>query len=157
MLRVDFPPRAIELVDRISDDEFYSVTAPSWEVARVLANKITWDDFSLTFRMRLNREPDIYHTVVQGLLRLEPEDMNCFCERLLAIETNQERVVVEAGGTRYALDRYCPHQGGDLSRGWVEEGRYLTCPRHQWQFRPRERREAEEQRGQRERRLLDED
>ena len=134
MLRVDFPPRTIELVDRIADDEFYSVTAPSWEVARVLANKITWDDFSLTFRMRLNREPDIYHTVVQGFLRLEPEDMNRFCERLLAIETNQERIVVEAGGTRYALDRYCPHQGGDLSRGWVEEGRYLTCPRHQWQF-----------------------
>ena len=49
----------------------------------MLDDKITWDDFSLTFRMRLNREPDIYHTVVQGFLRLEPEDMNWFCERLL--------------------------------------------------------------------------
>ena len=134
MLRVDFPPRKVELVDGLSDGDFYSVTAPSWEVARVLDNKITWDDFSLTFRMRLNREPDIYHTVVQGFLRLEAEDMNWFCDRLLAIETNQERIVVEADGTRYALNRYCPHQGGDLSRGWVEEGRYLTCPRHQWQF-----------------------
>ena len=110
------------------------MTAPSWEVARVLDGKITWDDFSLTFRMRLNREPDIYHTVVQGFLRLEPEDMNWFCERLLAIETNQERIVVEANGTRYAVDRYCPHQGGDLQPGWVEEGRFLTCARHQWQF-----------------------
>ncbi|MBA3261980.1 MAG: MBL fold metallo-hydrolase [Thermoleophilaceae bacterium] len=134
MLRVDFPPRTVELVDGLSDGDFYSVTAPSWEVARVLDNKITWDDFSLTFRMRLNREPDIYHTVVQGFLRLEAEDMNRFCDRLLAIEANQERIVVEADGTRYALNRYCPHQGGDLSRGWVEEGRYLTCPRHQWQF-----------------------
>jgi UDP-MurNAc hydroxylase len=134
MLRVDFPPRTVELVEDIGDGDFYSITAPSWEVARVLADKITWDDFSLTFRMRLNREPDIYHTVVQGFLRLEAEDMNRFCERLLAIESNQERIVVEADGTRYVLDRYCPHQGGDLTRGWIEEGRYLTCPRHQWQF-----------------------
>ena len=40
--------------------------------------------------------------------------MNWFCERLLNIETNQERIVVECNGTRYAVDRYCPHQGGDL-------------------------------------------
>jgi UDP-MurNAc hydroxylase len=134
MLRVDFPTRTIEQVDGLSDGDFYSVTAPSWEVARVLDGKITWDDFSLTFRMRLNREPDIYHTVVQGFLRLESEDMNWFCERLLNIETNQERIVVECNGTRYAVDRYCPHQGGDLRRAWVEEGRFLTCARHQWQF-----------------------
>ena len=134
MLRVDFPTKTVEEVDGLSDGDFYSMTAPSWEVARVLDGKITWDDFSLTFRMRLNREPDIYHTVVQGFLRLEPEDMNRFCERLLRIETNQERIVVECNGTRYAVDRYCPHQGGDLRRAWVEEGRFLTCARHQWQF-----------------------
>jgi UDP-MurNAc hydroxylase len=84
--------------------------------------------------MRLNREPDVYQTVVQGFLRLEPEDMNWFCAKLLNIENNQERVVVEASGKRYVINRYCPHQGGDLSRGWVEAGRFLTCPRHQWQF-----------------------
>ena len=134
MLRVDFPTKTVEEVDGLSDGDFYSMTAPSWEVARVLDGKITWDDFSLTFRMRLNREPDIYHTVVQGFLRLEPEDMNRFCERLLRIETNQERIVVECNGTRYVVDRYCPHQGGDLRRAWVEEGRFLTCARHQWQF-----------------------
>ena len=47
MLRVDFPTRTIEQVDGLSDGDFYSVTAPSWEVARVLDGKITWDDFSL--------------------------------------------------------------------------------------------------------------
>jgi UDP-MurNAc hydroxylase len=84
--------------------------------------------------MKLNREPDVYQTVVQGFLRLEPEDMNAFCAKLLSIETHQERIVVEVDGKRYAVDRYCPHQGGDLTRGWIEEGRFLTCPRHQWQF-----------------------
>jgi UDP-MurNAc hydroxylase len=134
MLRVDFPAKRVDFAGEIGDEEQYTITAPSWEVARVLDEKITWDDFSLTFRMRLNREPDLHQTLVQGFLRLEPEDMNWFCSKLLNIESNQERVVVEAGGKRYAIDRYCPHQGGDLTQAWVEEGRFLTCARHQWQF-----------------------
>jgi UDP-MurNAc hydroxylase len=134
MLRIDFPARRIERAEAIEGDAYYSIKAPSWEVARILDGKITWDDFSLTFRMELNREPDVYQTLVQGFLRLEPDDMNAFCAKLLSIEEHQERIVVEVDGKRYVVDRYCPHQGGDLSRGWVEEGRFLTCPRHQWQF-----------------------
>jgi UDP-MurNAc hydroxylase len=60
--------------------------------------------------------------------------MNWFCARLLDIEESQKRVVVEAGGTRYSINRYCPHQGGDLSLGWLEQGKLWTCPRHRWQF-----------------------
>ena len=134
LLRVDFPSREIEIASTIGQGSHYTIGAPSWEVARVLDGHVTWDDFSLTFRMRLDREPDVYQTLVQGFLRLEPEDMNWFCAKLLNIESNQERIVVEANGTRYAVNRYCPHQGGDLTYAWVEEGRYLTCPRHQWQF-----------------------
>lgn len=134
MLRVDFPAREIEIATSVGAGSHYTIGAPSWEVARALDGQVTWDDFSLTFRMRLDREPDVYQTVVQGFLRLEPEDMNRFCSKLLNIESNQERIVVEANGTRYAVNRYCPHQGGDLTYAWVEDGRYLTCPRHQWQF-----------------------
>lgn len=134
MLRLEFPTKTVDYVDSLEDGELYSITAPSWEIERILNGTITWDDFSLTFRMRLDREPDVYQTVIQGFLRLEPEDMNWFCAKLLNIENRQERIVVEANGTRYAVDRYCPHQGGDLSRAWVEDGRFLTCPRHQWQF-----------------------
>jgi UDP-MurNAc hydroxylase len=134
MLRVEFPTKTVAYASGIEDSDYYSITAPSWEIERILDGKITWDDFSLTFRMRLNREPDIYQTVVQGFLRLEPEDMNWFCAKLLNIENNQERIVVEADGKRYAVNRFCPHQGGDLSWGWIEDGRFLTCPRHQWQF-----------------------
>jgi UDP-MurNAc hydroxylase len=134
MLRVEFPSRRVEEAAQIEDADYYAITAPSWEIDRVLDGKITWDDFSLTFRMRLNREPDVYQTLVQGFLRLEPEDLNWFCAKLLNIESNNERIVVEAAGKRYAVDRYCPHQGGDLSWAWVEDDRFLTCPRHQWQF-----------------------
>jgi UDP-MurNAc hydroxylase len=134
MLRVDFPRCVAELVSGISEADFYSLMAPSWQVARILNGEITWEDFALTFRVRLNRKPDVYQTLIQGFLLMEPEDMNWFCARLIEIEDKQNRIVVEAGGTRYSIDRYCPHQGADLSQGWLDEGNLWTCPRHRWHF-----------------------
>jgi 3-phenylpropionate/trans-cinnamate dioxygenase ferredoxin subunit len=32
-----------------------------------------------------------------------------------------------------AVDRYCPHMGGDLAAGWIDEGR-LVCPLHNLPF-----------------------
>ena len=43
------------------------------------------------------------------------------------------RSVFNAGGTFYALENYCPHQGASLAEGWVE-GTTVTCPWHAWCF-----------------------
>lgn len=37
------------------------------------------------------------------------------------------------GGTFYAIDRCCAHQGGPLGAGFVE-GTVVTCPWHLWQY-----------------------
>lgn len=37
-------------------------------------------------------------------------------------------------GRIYAVEDFCPHQGGLLSGGLVREG-LITCPLHAWQFR----------------------
>jgi len=46
-----------------------------------------------------------------------------------------ERIVAlfNVGGTFYALDGVCPHQGGPLGRGCLSGG-IVTCPWHGWQF-----------------------
>lgn len=134
MLRIDFPSRTVEQVPGISEPDYYSLITPSWQITRVLDKAITWEEFALTFRVRLNRKPDVYQTLIQGFLLLESEDMNWFCRRLLEVEQSGIRTIVEAGGIPYSIDRYCPHQGGDLSCGWADEGRLWTCPRHRWQF-----------------------
>lgn len=134
MLRIDFLNKTTQIVGQMADSDFYSISAPSWQVARILDGEITWEEFALTFRMRLNRRPDVYQTLIQGFLLMEPEDMNWFCAQLLEIEDRQKRVIVEAGGIRYSIDRFCPHQGADLSQGWLNEGNLWTCPRHRWQF-----------------------
>jgi nitrite reductase (NADH) small subunit len=46
----------------------------------------------------------------------------------------REIAVFNAGGTFYALDNTCPHQGGPLAEGWIE-GLTVTCPWHAWCFR----------------------
>jgi UDP-MurNAc hydroxylase len=134
MLRVNFPARELSVCREVDETSFYQIRAPSWEVARVLEGRISWEDFAHTFRLRLTREPDIYQTIISAFIRLEPTDLNRFCRKILNIESRQERIIKEANGTRYAVDRYCPHQGGDLMYGWIEDGRYLTCPRHGWRY-----------------------
>ena len=134
LVRVDFRNRVVEQRACISGDDYYTLLAPTWQMARILDGRISWEDFALTFRMRLNRRPDVYQTLIQGFLLMEPEDMNWFCARLLEIERRGKRVVVEAGGSRYSIDQYCPHAGADLSQGWAEDGRCWICPRHRWQF-----------------------
>jgi nitrite reductase/ring-hydroxylating ferredoxin subunit len=37
-------------------------------------------------------------------------------------------------GKVYVMDNYCPHAGGNLAGGLVEEG-CAVCPWHQWAFR----------------------
>jgi nitrite reductase (NADH) small subunit/3-phenylpropionate/trans-cinnamate dioxygenase ferredoxin subunit len=37
-------------------------------------------------------------------------------------------------GTVYATDNYCPHAGGNLAGGDIEDG-CVVCPWHAWAFR----------------------
>ncbi|ARM30584.1 Rieske (2Fe-2S) protein [Prosthecochloris sp. HL-130-GSB] len=54
-------------------------------------------------------------------------------------------IEVRAGGKSFAvlniegevcvLDGTCPHEGGPLAKGKIEDG-YLVCPWHGWEFDP---------------------
>ncbi len=37
-------------------------------------------------------------------------------------------------GTYQGIDDRCPHAGGSLSSGWIEDGA-VVCPLHRWRFR----------------------
>lgn len=37
------------------------------------------------------------------------------------------------GGKYYALDDTCPHEGGSLGQGGIEED-VVVCPWHEWRF-----------------------
>lgn len=134
MLRVDFGNRRIEPTLLNNDVDYYEISAPAWEIAKVLNRELTWEEFSLTFRTRLKRNPDVYDPVLHAFLIMEAHDLGRYCDLLLQIESQEERILVEVQGQTFSVRRYCPHQGGDLTCGWVDQGRFLTCPRHRWQF-----------------------
>ncbi len=55
-------------------------------------------------------------------------------EGMTAVEEGgREFVLIGHDGEVYALDRRCPHMGGDLAAGRLNEG-VLTCPRHGSRF-----------------------
>ena len=45
----------------------------------------------------------------------------------------REIAVFNVGGTFYALDNICPHQGGPLGEG-ILNGETISCPWHMWEF-----------------------
>jgi len=42
--------------------------------------------------------------------------------------------VFRSGGELVALSGRCPHSGGSLGHGWLEQGE-VVCPLHHWRFR----------------------
>lgn len=44
-----------------------------------------------------------------------------------------EVALFNLGGEFFALENNCPHQGGPLAEGWVENEQ-VTCPWHGWCF-----------------------
>lgn len=47
----------------------------------------------------------------------------------------REYCVARVGGRLSAMDNVCPHRGGPLGTGVIDDGK-LICPWHGWQFDP---------------------
>ncbi|HZT13855.1 MAG TPA: Rieske 2Fe-2S domain-containing protein [Candidatus Baltobacteraceae bacterium] len=133
-LKVDFTSGRVGDVTEIPNEGYYALTAPAWEIRRVLDRALTWDEFGLTFRVRLRRNPDVYQQFLYAFLILEIETVELYCARMTALENNRERIVVRAGGKEYSILRYCPHMGADLTSAYLDEAGLLTCPRHRWKY-----------------------
>lgn len=48
-----------------------------------------------------------------------------------------EVILCRVEGKMYALDAVCPHEGGRIAEGVMEQGRYVTCPLHNYVFDPK--------------------
>jgi nitrite reductase/ring-hydroxylating ferredoxin subunit len=45
--------------------------------------------------------------------------------------------VIRDGDSIAVISDHCPHAGGSLGSGWIEDGEVL-CPLHRWRFRLRD-------------------
>ena len=134
MIKIDFILGTVNLTNSIVESNHYNMKVHTYDMQRIKDGFLTWEDYSLSFRMKLNREPDVYQTLIQGFLILEKDDLNFFCDSILELENRNEKITVEVGGCKYRINRFCPHQGADMKFSWEEDNKYIVCPRHGWRF-----------------------
>lgn len=46
---------------------------------------------------------------------------------------DKDIAILKVGEEFHVLDAYCPHKGGPLAAGWIENGS-VFCPLHGWEF-----------------------
>jgi len=120
--------------DDINLDVTYEINSSAGDIGRLLDGLLNWEDFMLSFRHKLNRTPDIYQVAINGFLTMEKEDVPEFVSNLMRLQNQRERITIEAGGVLYSIDKFCPHQGSDLTTHQIEDERFLICPKHRWSF-----------------------
>jgi len=124
--RVDFSGRAREPAYRFRLDS-------RW-LAPVIFGRIGWEDLLLSLRFSAWRNPDIYNDYLIGLLKhAEPQALDA----IAAYESSRsadERLVIDAGGARYEIGRYCPHAGEDLAIGSTVADGVIRCLGHNLEF-----------------------
>ena len=127
-LLVDFAKTTLEEVSEPPSCDVYAIRFTNRVLAEFFATGALWDELMLSLRFEARREPDVFDSRISDFMRLEVVDLRAYPR-----PKREGRICVEWDGIRYEVDRYCPHQGGDLSRGLVADG-YLVCPRHGWKF-----------------------
>lgn len=91
-----------------------------------------WQDIALSLRASIERMPDVYNTIVNIFLFADESNL---AESLIRnLNLSRERIVIEHQGQKYEINRYCPHQGGDLAYASVDDDLHVVCPRHSWRF-----------------------
>ena len=64
---------------------------------------------------------------VAALDDLEEDEGKC------VLVDGRQIALFRVGDDVHAIDNLCPHQGGPLADGWVDNGQ-VTCPLHGWEF-----------------------
>jgi len=133
---INFENKSISIENKRSVDSSssYEISCSVGDIGRLLDGYLNWEDFMLSFRHKLKRTPDVYQVAINGFLTMEKEDVPDFVDNLMRLQNQRERITVEAGGVLYSIDKFCPHQGSDLTTHQIEDDRYLICPKHRWTF-----------------------
>lgn len=131
---VDFRPDSVGVYQEAGTCQYRLEFESRW-LPPILEGRIAWEDFFLSLRFRAWREPDIYNDHLLGLLKFADPAALAAVERFESLRSDSESIRIEADGSVYEVQRYCPHAGNDLSdMGEVLPGRILRCLGHHYEF-----------------------
>ena len=131
---VDFRDGSSGVYAELGECQYRYRFATRWLPA-ILDGRVPWEDFFLSMRFSAAREPDLYNDYLLGLLKFATPQALEAVEKFERDMPAGQRVVVEAEGVRYSVQRYCPHAGADLSEtSEVVAGGVLRCLNHYFEF-----------------------
>lgn len=103
----------------------YFMDVPPLVLRKIIDGEATWETALLSQRITLRRTPDVYDSVLMGLLNFGDRPV----QTLTMAKQRAADEFVNRGG--YTFQRWCPHAGEDLSCASVADGK-IVCPRHEW-------------------------
>ena len=113
--------------------KFFRISASEKYFALMSNCKYRWQDISLSMRATIKRRPDIFSSLINVFIFSDVENIRDAFYTSLNIPKDR-CVIKDSGGCVHEIDRYCPHQGADLSEAAIDKDGYLICPRHGWRF-----------------------
>jgi UDP-MurNAc hydroxylase len=131
-IKIDVADCRVKAVGEIGEHAHCLHRTSLARLAPVIAGEMSWEAYFLTFRFRNRRVPDEYDSGITMFLFADPESYRFGIEQLIKHRDGGERMQVTTGQGAYEINRFCPHQGGDLKYALV--GETLICPRHYWRF-----------------------
>jgi len=103
-------------------------------LAGVVTGRTRWEELLLSLRFTARREPDHYNDYLVGLLKHADLAALRAVEEFEAARDPFESIVVDDGGRKVAVSRYCPHAGEDLAETAVVVDGVLRCLGHNFEY-----------------------
>ena len=132
--QIDFNKNSPEIFNDEIKTANYKFSFDSKYMNLILNEEINFEDFLLSLRLKISRNPDTYNgplfTLLQygrsPLLIQRAENFELKSKSPITINVQDENKI-------YKIQKFCPHLGEDLKNASIENG-ILVCPRHQWNF-----------------------
>jgi UDP-MurNAc hydroxylase len=105
-------------------------------LGRLMQSGKGWGTYFLSFLFRNRRDPDSFDSALSTFFVANDDaDLDFGLKKLAGFRESSEYITLTApdGKATVSCRRFCPHQGADLKYA-AFDGRYVTCPRHQWRF-----------------------
>jgi UDP-MurNAc hydroxylase len=107
--------------------EGYHLTIPTYILFDIINGRAGWEEALLSMRVKLKRNPDIFDSILLGLLRYGNNPV----QTTQMLQEGRRSEIIKKNG--FCIQRYCPHAGEDLSYAQITDD-IIECPRHHWQW-----------------------
>lgn len=133
--QIDFTSNPPKISNYIINKPNYKFVIDSKFMEMILNNLISFEDFLLSLRLKISRNPDMYNGSLFALLQYGRNPLLIQRAENFELKSKTPQTLnVEFQNKIFKIQRFCPHLGEDLINTQVSDKGILVCPRHQWHF-----------------------